>query len=102
MVCRPHLRNPRAVRDPASRVLASALRQKQFGSLVCTNDMQCSELLLRAPCLNLMCPAAVLVAGIPLHPFASSQLKNRKSCAHRMLFAPATIDIVFGEATTFE
>src|SRR4030095_6697548 len=86
MVCRPHLRNPRAVRQPASSLRASALRQKQFGSLVCTNDMLCSELLLRARSRHLMYPAAALVALIPLRPLAS--LTNESKIIYIVAAAP--------------
>src|SRR5882724_5121485 len=77
MVCLRHLRNRPAVRQPASSLRASALRQKQFGSLVCTNDMLCSELLLHARCPHLMYPAAALVARIPPRLFASSTKESK-------------------------
>src|SRR5512132_1954581 len=77
MVCRPHLRNRPAVRPPASSLRASDLRQRQFGSLVCTNDMLCSELLLHARWPHLMYPAAALVARIPARPFASSTKESK-------------------------
>src|SRR5882757_2343774 len=77
MVCRPHLRNRPAVRPPASSLRASALLQRQFGSLVCANDTQCNWPRLRAPRQGLKYPAAALVARIPSRPFASSTKESK-------------------------
>src|SRR4029077_4164711 len=84
MVCPRHLHNRPAVRQSASSLRASDLRQKQFGSLACTNDMQCTELLPLARWLDLTYLAVALVARIPRSVRASFNL-NRMSRAYRML-----------------
>ena len=59
------------------RCALSVLPQKQFGSLACTNDMQCNELLLRAWWPDLMYPAAALVARIPCRSFPSPDYESQ-------------------------
>src|SRR6266481_3314994 len=86
MVCPRHLRNRPAVRQPVSSLRASDLHQRQFGSLVCTNGRQCSELLPRAQQPDLMYSAAAPVARIPLRPFAS--LNKQSKIVYIVVAAP--------------